>query len=64
MIAIEKIVLTLRGVIWLPRSNVGASSDAEAVASRHGPLERPDGIPTLERGNEKKAACNFARCSL
>ena len=37
-------------MIWLPR----VSASAEAVAWRYRPLERPDGIPTLERGNEKR----------
>ena len=42
-------------MLWLPRSSVGASRDAPASRSltpEDGSLERPDCIPTLERGNE------------
>jgi hypothetical protein len=39
----------------LSHSSVGASS----VTARHGPLERLDGIPTLERGNEKECWGSF-----
>jgi len=41
--------------LWLPRSSVGAIRDAPAsrgLTPEDGPLERPDCIPTLERGNE------------
>ena len=53
------LLLFLPPVIWFPRSSVGASPDAPAspvIQPRLGPLERLDGIPTPERGNEKKMA--------
>jgi hypothetical protein len=47
---------TTAATIWLPRSSVGATPDALASRHRHGTQERPDCIPTLERGNEAEAA--------
>lgn len=43
---------TNRIVICLPHSSVGASCDAPASRQALATLERPTGIPTLERGNE------------
>jgi len=37
----------------LSRSRVGIKSRRCGVAWDHRPLERPDGIPMLERSNEK-----------
>ena len=36
-----------------PTLQRGSKSRRSSVAWGHWPLERPDGIPTLERGNEK-----------
>jgi hypothetical protein len=42
---LRRLGVTAKDLIWLPRSR---------VTWGHRPLERPDGIPTLERGNEMR----------